>query len=73
VGPQAAVQALFFCHGNQCTGSLTIPKIKSKSLYHRNHSLLWHPGMQVKAPSCKEEALCDHDPETLDLSGPKLI
>jgi len=29
------------------------------------HSSLCHPQMHVKALSCKEEAICEHDPETM--------
>lgn len=28
------------------------------------HSALYHPQQQVKALSCKEETICEHDPGT---------
>jgi len=37
----------------------TLPK-----MIDREQSLKCHPQMQVKALSCKEEAICEHDPET---------
>jgi len=37
-------------------------------------SSLCHPQMEVKALSCRGEAICEHDPEALLAStGPKLI
>ena len=41
-------------------GSGTLPEI-----IVCEHSSLCHPQMQVKAPSGREEAICEHDPETL--------
>ena len=51
------------CHGNHCMGSGTLPEI----IVHE-HSSPNHPQMQDKALSCKEEAVFEHDPETLTSS-----
>lgn len=32
------------------------------------HSLQYHPQMQVKAPSYKEESICEHDPNAVMFS-----
>jgi len=36
------------------------------------HSSLRHPEMQVKALSCKEEDMCEHDPDMLSLDQSSL-
>lgn len=37
-------------------------KLPETAIYE--YSSQWHPQMQVEALSCKEEAVCEHDPET---------
>jgi len=46
-----------------CMGSGTPPEI-----IVCEHSSLCHPQIQVKALTCQEEAICEHDPETLPSS-----
>lgn len=40
-------------------GSETLPEITVCE-----HILLHHPKMQVEAPSCEGDTICEHDPET---------
>lgn len=55
-----ALKQVWFCHGNHC---------RNTSRNDREHGSLCHPQMQVKAPSSKEEAVYEHDPETLPSSS----
>ena len=36
--------------------------VNGNTAFAQGHTLC-HPQMQVKVPSCKEEAMCEHDPE----------
>ena len=48
------------CHGNHCMVTGTLPEMNGNE-----HSSPFHPQMQFKAQSCKDEDISEHEPKLI--------